>query len=136
MFDFSFFALLFLLASSLAPDGSRSIVLENTRYPEQTMTWTRGSDGRWAMTINGRDLGFFERTADAIVHATGQRDPDRFAIVDLADAADLTRTATSIRLLGRWSPRIVSVAPEGDTRILSDDSRELLRTPLRLRARR
>lgn len=136
MFDFSFFALLFLLASTLSPEGSRSIVLENTRYPEQSMEWTRQGDGRWAMTINGRELGHFERAGDAIVHATGQRDPDRFEIAELAERGDLARDARRIRLRGRFEARIVDVAVEGDARILSDASRELLRTPLRLRSRR
>lgn len=135
MFDYTFFALLFLLAQSLAPAGSTNLVLENVRHPDQRMEWSRQSDGRWAMTINDRELGHFERTATHVLHHTGMRSPDHFPIAELAEAADL-RGGARVRLSGRFAPRVVEITSEGRARILTDPSRELIRTPLRLRASR
>lgn len=133
MLDYSFFALMFALATSLAPEGARTVVLENTRHAEQRMEWTLEDDGRWAMTINGREMGRFHRDGDAIVHETGVRAPDRFELVELADARDLRRGARRVRLRGRWAARVIEVRSEGGARILADPSREVLAVPLRLR---
>ncbi len=133
MLDYSFFALMFALATSLAPAGSRVVALENTRYPEQRLEWTRGDDGRWAMTINGRDLGHFRREGDAVIHETGVRDPDRFELASLADPRDLRRGATRVRLRGPWSQTVLGVRDEGGTLLVTDPTREALAVPLRLR---
>ncbi|HEY8428875.1 MAG TPA: hypothetical protein VIL20_10890 [Sandaracinaceae bacterium] len=133
MLDFSFFALLFAIATSLAPAGARTVVLENTQHPEQRMAWMLESDGRWAMTLNGREMGRFWRDGAAIVHETGVRAPDRFELARLAEVRDLRRGARRVRLRGRWSERVIEVRDEGGARILADPSREVLGVPLRLR---
>jgi hypothetical protein len=136
MFDFSFFALLFLLAQSLAPDGSARLVLENVRHPEQRMEWTRGGDGQWAMTINERDMGRFERRGADVVHHSGVREAEHFPIAALVDVSELRRGAEHVRLAGTFAGRRVEIAPDGDGIVLTDPTRALLRTPLRLRASR
>ncbi|MCZ7683849.1 MAG: hypothetical protein M5U28_35830 [Sandaracinaceae bacterium] len=135
MFDYSFFALMFALATSLAPDGAREVALQNTRYPEQELAWVREGDGRWAMTINGRDMGHFRREGDAIVHETGVRAPDRFELASLADGRDLRRGARRVRLRGRWSRTVLEVSEETGGPLVRDPTREVLAVPLRLRAR-
>lgn len=132
MFDYSFFALLFLVATSLAPTGATTVTLENTHHPEQRMIWTRGEDGRWAMTINGRDMGHFSREPEAIVHHTGVRAPERFPIRELADRRDLRRDALRVRLIGARAP-MLRVEREGAALRLVDPTREVLAVPLRLR---
>ena len=132
--DHSFFALMFLLASALSPSDAPSLVLENTRHPEQRMVWTRADDGRWAMTINGRDMGHFAREADAVVHHTGVQSPDRYPVNRLADRRDLRRDATQVRLRGNHAGVTVRVIrEEGRTRRLEDPSRRVLPVPLRVR---
>lgn len=133
MFDYSFFALMFALATSLAPEGARTVVLENTRHAEQRMQWVRQDDGRWAMTINGREMGHFSRTDDAVVHETGTRAADRFELASLGEVRDLRRGATRVRLRGRWSRTVLEVSDEDGALRLSDPSREVLAVPLRLR---
>ena len=76
MFDYSFFALLFLLATSLAPDAGAERAWINSRYPEQSITWTPEGEG-WAMRVNGREMGIFHLDGDAVVHHTGQGRGDR-----------------------------------------------------------
>lgn len=133
MFDTSFFAWLFLVATSLAPADATTVTLENTAHPEQRMIWTRADDGRWAMTINGRDMGHFVRESEVVVHHTGTRAPDRFPIAELVQPSDLRRNATRIRLAGTRAPTVIHVEPDGGARRLVDPSRETLRVPLRLR---
>jgi len=130
MFDFSFFALLFVVATSLAPGDAREVTLVNARHPSQRMTWTRGADGRWAMTLNERDMGQFERTDDAVFHHSGQRSPDHFPLADLLDPSTLT--SRRVRLRGRFGPTVLHVRRGGGATRLSDPTGELLRTDLRL----
>jgi hypothetical protein len=130
MFDFSFFALLFAVATSLAPADAREVTLVNVRHPTQRMTWTRGDDGRWAMTLNERAMGELERRDGAIFRHTGQRSPDHFPLRDLVEPP--APTARRVRLRGRFAPTVLHVQRRGGTTTLSDPSRELLRTDLRL----
>lgn len=133
MLDYSFFALMFLLATSLSPAGAPRVALENTSHPEQQMVWTRQDGGRWAMTINGRDMGHFVREAGAVVHQTGVRDPERYPIAELADPRDLRPGATAVRLLGESAGRSIRVSRQGDALRLDDPSRRTLPIPLLLR---
>lgn len=135
MFDYSFFALLFTLATTLAPADAREVSLINARHPEQRMTWTRGDDGRWAMTMNDRDLGHFERTGDAVFHHTGQRSPDHFPLDALLDPARLSARATRLSLRGRFSPTALEIRREDGRVVLHDPDRRLLATDLRLEHR-
>jgi hypothetical protein len=135
MLDYSFFALLFLLAQTLAPAGASRLVLENVRHPEQRMEWVREADGRWAMTINGREMGHFARDGEAVVHDPGVRAPSRFTVAELVDARDLRRDATRLRLRGSFEATVLQVSREGPALELRDPSRRLLVTTLRLRTR-
>lgn len=135
MLDYSFFALLFAIATSLAPASATTVVLENTQHAEQRMEWTRGEDGRWAMLINGRDMGHFARDGSDVVHDTGVRAPDRFPLAELADARDLRRGATRVRLRGRFAPTILRIEADGDASRITDPGGDHLRVPLRLYAR-
>ena len=45
MLDYSFFALLFALATTLAPAGAEEVGFQNVRHPDQSMTWRHGDDG-------------------------------------------------------------------------------------------
>lgn len=133
MLDYSFFALMFLLATSLSPASAPTVTLENTSHPDQQMVWTRQDDGRWAMTINGRAMGHFVREAGAVVHHTGVRDPERYAIEALADPRDLRPGATAVRLRGSSGPGSIRVSRRGDALRLDDPSRRTLPIPLLLR---
>lgn len=133
MLEHAYFALMFLLASALSPADANTLVLENTRHPEQRMVWTRADDGRWAMTINGRDMGHFVREPDAVMHHTGVRAPERYSLDQLADLRDLRRDATEVRLRGDYAGVTVRVLQEGRTRRLEDANRRVLPVPLRLR---
>ncbi|MBX3276159.1 MAG: hypothetical protein KF729_38255 [Sandaracinaceae bacterium] len=132
MADYSFFALLFLLASALAPDAVAERTWTNSRHPEQSIRWTREGDG-WAMRVNGRELGVFHRDGDSVVHHTGQGAPHRFPVEALAPA--FARAARRIPLGARFAPVVLAVEREADRVTLSDPSRELLRVPLHLSAR-
>jgi hypothetical protein len=131
--DYSFFALMFLLATSLSPAGAPVVTLENSAHPEQEMVWTRQADGRWAMTINRRDMGHFVREGDAVVHHTGVRAPERHPIASLADRRDLRPGAAAVRLLGESAGRSIRVSRQGDALRLDDPSRRTLPIPLLLR---
>lgn len=132
MLDYSFFALLFLLATGLAPDASQERAWINSRHPQQSIVWSREGDG-WAMRINGRELGVFHRDGDAIVHHTGQSEPQRFPLDALAP--EVPRDARRIALRGAFAPTVLTVE-RGEGRLtLVDASRELLRVPLILSAR-
>ncbi|MEZ4335873.1 MAG: hypothetical protein R3B82_04535 [Sandaracinaceae bacterium] len=98
MFDYSFFALLFLLATSLAPDAGAERAWINSRYPEQSITWTPEGEG-WAMRVNGREMGIFHLDGDAVVHHTGQGEPHRFPVAALS--GPVSRDARRIPLRGR-----------------------------------
>ena len=125
-----------LAVSHTAPEGSRGLVLENVRHPEQQMIWSRGGDGRWAMTINQRELGHFVRDGAGVVHTTGVREPDRYPTTTLVESADLVRGSRRVRLRGAFATRTIEITRDGDGLVLTDPSGELLRTPLRLRATR
>ncbi len=132
MFDYSFFALLFLIASALAPNAGAERTWINSRHPEQQIAWTAEGDG-WAMRVNGREIGVFHLTADAVVHHTGQGEPRRFPIDALAGA--VAPGARRIPLRGRFAPTVLAVErAEGQLRLV-DASRELLRVPLVLSSR-
>ncbi len=132
MLDYSFFALLFLVATSLAPPDARTVVLENTRHAEQRLEWTRGDDGRWAMTINGRDMGHFARRGSEVVHETGLRDPDHFAIEGLVEASDLRPDTTRLRLRGQFAPSVLRAERNGGALRLASEAGSLIPVPLRL----
>ncbi len=132
MLDYSFFALLFLLASSLAPDAAAELTWINGSHREQTITWTPEGAG-WEMHVNGREVGIFQRDGDAIVHHTGQGEPQRFPIAQLA--APVARDARQITLRGPFAPQVLNVERAGGGVTLVDPSRELLRARLILRAR-
>ena len=132
MLDYSFFALLFLLAGSLAPDAGVERTWVNGRHPEQTITWTAG-EGGWALTVNGRDVGVFSRDGDAIVHDTRQGEPRRFPVSELAGA--VSGGARRVTLRGTFAPTVLTVRRAEGRLSLVDPTRELLRTELILRAR-
>lgn len=134
MLDYAYFVVLFLVATSLAPPDARHVVLENTRHAEQRLEWTRGDDGRWAMTINGRDMGHFVRRGEVAVHETGVRDPDHYTIAELADPSDLRRDATRVRLRGQLAPSVLRIEREGGALRLTDERERLIPVPLVLRA--
>ncbi|MCA9606582.1 MAG: hypothetical protein KC619_13345 [Myxococcales bacterium] len=132
MFDYSFFALLFLLATSLAPDAGAERAWINSRYPEQSITWTPEGEG-WAMRVNGREMGIFHLDGDAVVHHTGQGEPHRFPVAALS--GPVSRDARRIPLRGRFAPTVLAVERSGDEVRLVDAGRELLRVPLILSSR-
>ena len=99
-FDYAFFALLFAVATTLAPADAREVTLVNGAHPDETLVWTRGEDARWALTVNGRDVGHFRRDGAMVVHETGQRAPDRFPIASLVDPDSLRRGATRLPTKG------------------------------------
>lgn len=132
MFDYSFFALLFLLASSLAPNASTERTWVNSRYPEQSISWTREGEG-WSMRVNGREIGVFHRHGDAIVHHTGSGPPRSFPIAELA--APPSPGARRAVLRGRFAPTVLTIRRSQGRLELVDPSRELLRVPLILQAR-
>ena len=101
MMDYTFFAMLFYVVSSLAPNATTELRLQNSRHPEQSLVWTHGADGRWAMTINGREMGHFERSVDAVLHHTEIRETDRYAFRDLTGAI----TPGSTRVVHSPSPK-------------------------------
>jgi hypothetical protein len=129
--DYSFFALLFYLASSLAPNASAERTWVNGTHPEQSITWTPEGEG-WEMTVNGREIGVFQRDGDAIVHHTGVDAPHRFPIAELASVA---ANARRIPLRGSFAPTVLTVEREQGRVSLVDPTRNLLRTRLILRAR-
>ena len=137
MLDYSFFALLFYIASALAPGATAERTWVNGRHPEQSITWTRGTNG-WALTVNGREVGLFRRDGDAIVHdtrtpSTPDAEPRRFPIAQLA--AHFGPDADRITLRGSFAPATLTVERAGQQVTLSDPSRHLLRTELILRGR-
>ena len=132
MMDYSFFALLFLLASSLSPDANAELTWVNGSHPEQTISWTPEGDG-WELHVNGREVGIFQRDGDAIVHHTGQSEPRRFEIALLAEP--IAENARRIRLRGSFAPTVLRVERTAGGVALVDASRELLRTRLILRVR-
>ena len=131
MVDYSFFALLFLIANTLAPDATHEVAWVNERHPEQTITWTHAEDG-WRMQVNGRDLGVLRRDGDVVVHDTGQGTPARVPVSRLARVA---RGSRRVRLLGQFAPTVLEVDRSGPRLRLVDPGRALLRTPLRLTGR-
>lgn len=133
MFDYSFFALLFAVATALAPPDASEVTLRNQRHPRQTVTFTRGDDGRWALRVNDRDVGALERRDGAVFHHTGQRSPGHFPIDEMLDPATLD--AARIRLRGRFAPTVLSVRRDDGRVILHDPGGELLRTDLALESR-
>ncbi len=135
MIDYAFFALLFAVATALAPPGATEVMLENTRDHEQRIEWTRQDDGRWAMHVNERDVGHFIRRGNVIVHETGVRDPDRYPLSELLDAGALRRDATRIEARGQFGPAVLQVRREGGAIRLSSSNGTLLPVPLRLIAR-
>jgi len=130
--DYSFFALLFSLASALAPHGGQELTWVNGSHPEQTITWSRDGDG-WAMRINGRELGRFYARGDAVIHQLDGRAPDRHPTDALAGAVE--PDARRIELRGSFAPNTLEVRREDGRITLVDPGRELLRAPLILRAR-
>jgi len=132
MFDYSFFALLFMLASSLAPDATAELTWVNGSHAEQTITWTPEGQG-WELHVNGREIGVFQRDGDAIVHHTGQGEPRRFPIAQLAEP--IGRDAAQVTLRGSFAPTVLRVQRTGQQVTLVDRSRELLRAQLILRTR-
>ena len=132
--DYTFFAMLFYVASSLAPSAQTEITLQNSRFPDQALVWTHGEDGRWAMTINGREVGHFERSGDTILHHTGLRETDRHPVGELA--APFQSSATRIQLRGPFTPSVIQIArSRGQPTRLTDPSRNVLTVPLLLSAR-
>ncbi|GAB5549529.1 MAG: hypothetical protein RLP09_10470 [Sandaracinaceae bacterium] len=134
-FDYAFFALLFAVATTLAPADAREVTLVNGAHPDETLVWTRGEDARWALTVNGRDVGHFRRDGAMVVHETGQRAPDRFPIASLVDPDSLRRGATRLPTKGSFAPAVITVSRQGGRVELSDASREVLYVPLLLRSR-
>lgn len=133
--SYSFFAMLFLVATMIAPPNAQVVTLQNTAHPEQSIEWTRGADGRWAMHLNGRDVGHFRREGGDVIHETGVRDPDRFAEGTLVDPASLRADARELRLRGSFARTTLRVERSGGTVQLVDAARDLLPIPLRLLAR-
>lgn len=130
--DYSFFALLFLLASALAPDAAHERAWVNASHPEQAITWTREGDG-WAMRVNGRELGVFHLRGDAVIHQTNGQAPERYPVAELASPP--SPDARRVELRGSFAPNTLEVRREDDRLTLVDPGRELLRAPLILRAR-
>ena len=135
MTDYSFFAMLFVIATSLSPGGSHEVSLVNVRHPEQRIVFSRGDDGRWAMTLNERDVGRFERVGDAVFHHTDLRSPDRYVVSDLVDASALGREVERVALRGPFAPAVLRVRRTDGEVTIDDPSREVLMTPLAIRAR-
>ena len=134
--DYSFFVLLFVIATSLSPTDATRVELQNVRHPEQSITWARGGDGRWAATVNQRELGHFERAGGEVVHHTGQGAPDRFRIDSLVTPAQLGRAANALTLRGQFEGTVLRVERADGRVALHDPSGELLVTRLRLHHRR
>ena len=138
MVDYTFFALLFSIATSLAPADATVVTLQSSRHQNQAMVWTRHTDGRWTMTLNGRQMGSFERRAHEVLHYTGAQTgqstpPTEFPIAQLAGT--VRRTTARIPLRGRWSSTVLRVERgQGPPRIV-DPSGELLRVELILHTR-
>lgn len=129
--DYSFFALLFVIAQALAPGATERLAWVNGDHPDQTIEWTREGDG-WELTVNGREMGIFHRDGDAVVHHTGGQAPRRFALDSLSDP--VRRDARRVRLRGSFAPTVLSIERGGGVRLV-DPSRRLLGTSLGLRSR-
>ena len=134
-FDYAFFALLFAVATTLAPADAREVTLVNSAHPDQSLVWVRGDDARWALTVNGREVGHFRRDGSTVVHETGQGEPDRFPIASLLDPAALRPDARRVPARGDFAPAVISIEREVGVTRLSDASRALLYVPLLLRSR-
>lgn len=133
--DYSFFAMLFAVATALAPEGAHEVSLQNMRHPEQSLVWTRGDDGRWAMQMNTRDAGHFERRGEVIVHHTGVDAPRRYPLAELLDTRGLGRRTDHVDLRGTFAPTVLRVERSGGAIELVDPTRALLMTRLRLHHR-
>jgi hypothetical protein len=134
MTDYSFFAMLFAIATSLSPPTSHEVSLVNVRHPEQRIVFSLGDGGRWTMTLNQRDVGRFERVGDAVFHHTDLRSPDRHLLSELLDPSTLGRGTERIPLRGTFAPAVLTVRRAGGEITIEDPSREVLMSPLALRA--
>lgn len=135
MLDYAFFAMLFAIATSLAPSSASEVGFQNTRHPDQHMTWVRGQDGRWAMTINGREAGHYQRQGDHIIQDRGDEGVSRYAIGELLSPQDLRRGADRIRLDARFSSATLEVRRNAGTLELHEAAQRVLVTGLRLESR-
>lgn len=136
MFDYSFFAMLFAVATSLAPADATQVEWVNVRHPQQSLRWERASNGSWAMTVNERDVGRWVREASGITHRTGPDASRRFPLQALVRESDLVATTSRIRLRGQFSATTLAVERDGERLELVDPVGRLLATRLRLRFRR
>lgn len=133
--DYAFFAMLFAIATALAPSGSTEVGFQNTRHPDQRMTWVREGDGRWAMTINGREAGHYQRNGASVVQDRGDEGTERFRLDQLLDPGDLTQRSTQIHLTERFQHAVLDVARRGATVELRETAERILVTGLRLESR-
>lgn len=130
--DYAFFAMLFAIATALAPSGSARVGFQNTRHPDQHMTWVRGDDGRWAMTINGREAGHYQRSGDVVIQDRGDEGTERLPIGQLLNPQDLGPGSARVRLSERFSRATLDVHRENGGIELRESARRILVTGLRL----
>lgn len=129
--DFSFFALLFLLAQSLAPQATQELTWINGDHPDQMITFRRSGDG-WDLTVNDHDMGRMHRHDGAIVLHQEGGEPRRFALTELADP--VRANARAARLRGSFEGTTLRIDRGSGVRLV-DPRRVVLGTSLRLRAR-
>ncbi|MFK7992324.1 MAG: hypothetical protein AB8I08_40260 [Sandaracinaceae bacterium] len=132
MMDYAFFAMLLAIATALAPSGSAQVGFQNTRHPDQHMTWVRGDDGRWAMTINGREAGHYHRSGDVVIQDRGDEGTERFRIGQLLNPNDLGPQSTHIRLAERFTHARLDIHRDNSSVELRETARRILVTGLRL----
>lgn len=128
--DFSFFALLLLLAQSLAPQASQELTWVNGDHPDQTITFRRDGDA-WDLTVNGHAMGRLQREVGAIVLQQEGGEPTRFETSQLADP--VRPDARTARLRGSFAGTTLRIERGSGIRLV-DPQRAVLGTSLRLRA--
>ena len=129
--DLSFFAMLFVLARSLAPGATEALTWVNGAQPDETLTWVAETSGGWELTVNGRELGVFHQRQGAVIHHQPGAAPTRYPLRELV--APVRADARRARLRGRFAPTVLTIdRAEGRPR-LEDPSGQLLPIELTLR---
>lgn len=82
--DYSLWAMLFVIATSLAPSSSRTLTFENEAQPGQTAVWTREGT-QWELRLNGRPAGSFRVEGVDVVHTLSPGEQRRYSLHQLVE---------------------------------------------------
>ncbi len=131
--DYSFFALLFVLAQALAPGATQELTWVNGAHPDELITWTREGDG-WTLKVNDHTLGAHRRQGDEVTFLLeGAEAPERYRIDALM--APFQPSDRTVSLRGRFAPTVLSLDRAGRAARLRDPDGRVLGVPLTLRSR-